>query len=194
MRSSTADPKDKIDFCNKLEKLSDSLKEKSNNRKECQKRLMPDDFLLDKEILCTYDQEKKQEDHIPLNVPLNLLNENLSINLNHNLISLTAQNVTVVESLQEITSFIDKHYLLTQSNNINIQKVWDFCYTDNKGINIDFRLHKTSNEQFNLSCNINTNNLKKYIHELNARLNKKGWSLISDSSDINFIIIRTLQN
>jgi hypothetical protein len=183
--------KEKMEFCNKLEKLKDALKERDNNNEYQQHEFKFQSYSLDKLLLSSYDKEPTEDEQLPLHIPLYQLHDTPQIC--PNIVSEIPNTIstTVVQSLQEITNYIDNHCLMTQTQSTSMQKIWNFSYTDNMGINIEFQLKKASNESFNLSCNITSNILKKYINDLNDRLTKKGWSLISNNSNINFKIIKT---
>ncbi|MEJ2622327.1 MAG: hypothetical protein P8163_19380 [Candidatus Thiodiazotropha sp.] len=205
-RSSLKIDTDKIEFCEKLDKLNNELKDKLNDKlknklketnseqKENDGEIISDTHSVEKEIIYSQDLTEKEKDQSPSDLLLNLPQEILSISTKNNLNIPNTVSTTAIQSLEEISTFIDKHYLSTHKINTSVQNEWNFSYTDDIGINIDFRLKKATTEQFQLSCNVNFTNMKKHLHDLNERLNKKGWSLISESSNVDFKIIKVTQN
>jgi hypothetical protein len=184
---------DKTEFCNKIDKLNTSLKDENNNQKYNKNELTLESANYIKKLVNDKEQEQNKEDQVPINNSLTSSQPTISIGANCN-VEIQNRNITqVIHSLQEISSLIDKFCLSQISKSQTTQSVLDISYLDNNGTNIEFKLQKEIDNQFHLTCTINTKIIKNYITELNDRLTKKGWSIVNDHSNASYKIIKTSQ-
>ena len=181
------------DFSSKLEKLNDEIKSKN-----------PDDINEeDQEILTDekqirpvnyYDQETspddREEDETLLQSVSHISTPIAGNNFQHSIQS----SITTIHSIQEFSVLLEKYFLSSSTQTHSAEKTWLINYSDDNGLYIDFKLQRTSNSNFSLSCNIDLQNMKNYFFELNEKLNRKGWSLISDNVDNSIKILKVPAN
>ena len=181
------------DFSSKLEKLNDEIKSKN-----------PDDINEeDKEILTDekqirpvnyYDQETshddREEDETLLQSVSHISTPIAGNNFQHSIQS----SITTIHSIQEFSVLLEKYFLSSSTQIHSAEKTWLINYSDDNGLYIDFKLQRISNSNFSLSCNIDLQNMKNYFFELNEKLNRKGWSLISDNVDNSIKILKVPAN
>ncbi|MCG7986245.1 MAG: hypothetical protein JAY64_10630 [Candidatus Thiodiazotropha weberae] len=167
------------EFSYRIDKLKDSLstdipsKEDSNHM-----------FLTDISS-CEYDMDKLDNKGETDTIPTAFSQQNETKTYNNNSVSQTTHTsltTASVNSIQELSSHVDKHLLNSTSNKADLD-TWRINYSDNYGVKIDFNIKRINKTHFSLSCNIDLNNIKSHILELNDRLSRKGWSIHTDTTN-----------
>lgn len=183
----------KNDFSSKLEKLSDEIKSKDSDDIDEEDQAI----LLDGKQISPvnyYDQETNHDDREEGEKLLQSLSHINAPIADNNFQHSIQSNITTIHSIQEFSVLLEKYFLSSSTQTQSSEKTWLINYSDNNGLYIDFKLQRTSSSNFSLSCNIDLQNMKNYFFELNEKLNRKGWSLLSDNVDNSIKILKVPAN
>ncbi|WP_139117030.1 hypothetical protein [Candidatus Thiodiazotropha endoloripes] len=174
------------DFNYKIDDLNDSLSEEYNSGNE-----LLTTTLINLRPLHIYKGVLNTEQETVFNTGMSsLYNEQICSNFHSDSLCVHSNNKSyTVNTIQELSSFIDKH-LLNNSSNISDRSNWIVYYVDSNGVKLDFHIKKTQNDTFSLTCNLDINNVLNHIHGLSERLIKKGWAIQTDTQPNNHTLYK----
>jgi hypothetical protein len=170
------------EIINKHDRFKDSITDNEEQNEEFEIPNIKEHYNMLLELI--YDEEKNhhQEDN-----SIDSLSTIMPIHYGETLSPALIQesnkslNVVSVETIQELTTMMERYLLTPSANTKSENKLWLFSYTDNNGINLEFKVQKLSSNNIALSCNMDLQTTKSSLQELNERLNRKGWSLNRDN-------------
>ncbi|MCG7984707.1 MAG: hypothetical protein JAY90_18395 [Candidatus Thiodiazotropha lotti] len=172
-------PENSGEFSYRINKLKDSLSNDIPSKEDS------DHMFLTDISSSEYDMEKSDNKEETDTITTAFSQQNDTKTYKNNSVSQTTHTCLTtasVNSIQELSSYVDKHLLNSTSNDADLD-TWRINYSDTYGVKIDFNIKRVTKTHFSLSCNMDLNNIKSHILELNDRLSRKGWSIHTDTTN-----------